>query len=205
MRCRSVQRLAVFRKIRFLVGLREASLHRPVRYALRAAHRRKHAHVLLRVDVYKRQNLFWAFIYNIIGIPLAAGVFINLLGWQLNPMFGAAAMSLSSFCVVTNALRLNLLNIRSTKHDKKIKSAKPAEMKTIEVKETKTMEKTIKINGMMCPHCEATVKKCLEAFPQVTSAEVSHEKGTAVIQLNAEISDAELKKAIEDKGYEVVD
>lgn len=91
-------------------------------------------------------------------------MFINLLGWQLNPMFGAAAMSLSSFCVVTNALRLNLLNIRSTKHDKKIKSAKPAEMKTIEVKETKTMEKTIKINGMMCPHCEATVKKCLEAF-----------------------------------------
>ena len=151
------------------------------------------------------ENLFWAFIYNIIGIPLAAGVFINQLGWQLNPMFGAAAMSLSSFCVVTNALRLNLLNIRSTKHDKKIKSAKPAEMKTIEVKETKTMEKTIKINGMMCPHCEATVKKCLEAFPQVTSAEVSHEKGTAVIQLNAEISDAELKKAIEDKGYEVVD
>ena len=151
------------------------------------------------------ENLFWAFIYNIIGIPLAAGVFINLLGWQLNPMFGAAAMSLSSFCVVTNALRLNLLNIRSTKHDKKIKSAKPAETKTIEVKETKTMEKTIKINGMMCPHCEATVKKCLEAFPQVTSAEVSHEKGTAVIQLNAEISDAELKKAIEDKGYEVVD
>ena len=150
------------------------------------------------------ENLFWAFIYNIIGIPLAAGVFINLLGWQLNPMFGAAAMSLSSFCVVTNALRLNLLNIRSTKHDKKIKSAKPAEMKTIEVKETKIMEKTIKINGMMCPHCEATVKKCLEAFPQVTSAEVSHEKGTAVIQLNAEISDAELKKAIEDKGYEVV-
>ena len=150
------------------------------------------------------ENLFWAFIYNIIGIPLAAGVFINLLGWQLNPMFGAAAMSLSSFCVVTNALRLNLLNIRSTKHDKKIKSAKPAETKTIEVKETKTMEKTIKINGMMCPHCEATVKKCLEAFPQVTSAEVSHEKGTAVIQLNAEISDAELKKAIEDKGYEVV-
>ena len=151
------------------------------------------------------ENLFWAFIYNIIGIPLAAGVFINLLGWQLNPMFGAAAMSLSSFCVVTNALRLNLFNIRSTKHDKKIKSAKPAEMKTIEVKESKTMEKTIKINGMMCPHCEATVKKCLEAFPQVTSAEVSHEKGTAVIQLNAEISDAELKKAIEDKGYEVVD
>ena len=150
------------------------------------------------------ENLFWAFIYNIIGIPLAAGVFINLLGWQLNPMFGAAAMSLSSFCVVTNALRLNLLNIRSTKHDKKIKSAKPAEMKTIEVKEKKTMEKTIKINGMMCPHCEATVKKCLEAFPQVTSAEVSHEKGTAVIQLNAEISDAELKKAIEDRGYEVV-
>ena len=150
------------------------------------------------------ENLFWAFIYNIIGIPLAAGLFINLLGWQLNPMFGAAAMSLSSFCVVTNALRLNLLNIRSTKHDKKIKSAKPAEMKTIEVKEKKTMEKTIKINGMMCPHCEATVKKCLEAFPQVTSAEVSHEKGTAVIQLNAEISDAELKKAIEDRGYEVV-
>ena len=154
------------------------------------------------------ENLFWAFIYNIIGIPLAAGVFIHLLGWQLNPMFGAAAMSLSSFCVVTNALRLNLFNIRSTKHDKNHtghKSANSAEMKTVEVKESKTMEKTIKITGMMCPHCEATVKKCLEAFPQVTSAEVSHEKGTAVLQLNGEISDAELKKAIEDKGYEVVD
>ena len=142
------------------------------------------------------ENLFWAFIYNIIGIPLAAGVFIPLLGWQLNPMFGAAAMSLSSFCVVTNALRLNLVNIRSPKRDRKIH--------TKQVKEVKPMNKTLKIEGMMCGHCEATVKKCLEALPQVESAEVSHEKGTAELVLNAEISDDVLKQAVEAQGYTVL-
>lgn len=141
------------------------------------------------------ENLFWAFIYNIIGIPLAAGVFISLLGWKLNPMFGAAAMSLSSFCVVTNALRLNLLNVRSTKRDKKIKSKS--------TKEKKTMETTLKIEGMMCPHCEATVKKALEELAQVESADVSHEKGTAVIKLKESVSQEVLKKTVEDKGYKV--
>ncbi len=143
------------------------------------------------------ENLFWAFIYNVIGIPLAAGVWIPLFGWQLNPMFGAAAMSLSSFCVVTNALRLNFFNIRSAKRDRKIKTQ-------IQVKETKTMEKTMKIEGMMCPHCEARVKKCLEALPEVTEAIVSHEKGTAVLTLNAEIADSTLKKTVEDQGYTVI-
>ena len=146
------------------------------------------------------ENLFWAFIYNVIGIPLAAGVWIPLLGWQLNPMFGAAAMSLSSVCVVTNALRLNFFNIRSAKRDKKIKTV---EVK-IEAKETATMEKTMKIEGMMCAHCEARVKKCLEALPQVDEAVVSHEQGTAVLKLNADVSDDVLKKAVEDQGYEVV-
>lgn len=144
------------------------------------------------------QNLFWAFIYNVIGIPLAAGVWIPLFGWQLNPMFGAAAMSLSSFCVVTNALRLNFLNIRSAKRDKKIKPV------TVTVKEKTTMEKTMKIEGMMCPHCEARVKKCLEALPQVDAAIVSHEAGTAVLTLNAEITDSELKRVVEDQGYTVI-
>lgn len=144
------------------------------------------------------QNLFWAFIYNVIGIPLAAGVWIPLFGWQLNPMFGAAAMSLSSFCVVTNALRLNFLNIRSAKRDKKIKPV------TVTVKEKTTMEKTMKIEGMMCPHCEARVKKCLEALPQVDTAVVSHEAGTAVLTLNAEIADSELKRVVEDQGYTVI-
>lgn len=144
------------------------------------------------------ENLFWAFIYNVIGIPLAAGVWIPLFGWQLNPMFGAAAMSLSSFCVVTNALRLNLFNIRSAKRDRKIKTVE------VKVKEKTTMEKTLRIEGMMCPHCEARVKKCLEALPQVTEAVVSHEKGTAVLTLNAEIEDGVLKKAVEDQGYTVV-
>ncbi len=142
------------------------------------------------------ENLFWAFIYNIIGIPLAAGAFISLLGWKLNPMFGAAAMSLSSFCVVTNALRLNLLNVRSTKRDRKIKSKNK--------KEKKTMETTLKIEGMMCPHCEANVKKALEELPQVESADVSHEKGTAVIKLKESVSQEVLKKTVEDKGYKVV-
>ena len=137
-----------------------------------------------------KENLFWAFIYNVIGIPVAAGVFINLFGWQLNPMFAAAAMSLSSFCVVTNALRLNFFKT----------GAKP-EKKTKE--EKKTMEKTLKIEGMMCGHCEATVKKALEELPQVTSAEVSHESGTAKVTLNAEISDDALKAVVEAKGYKV--
>ncbi len=145
------------------------------------------------------ENLFWAFIYNVIGIPLAVGVYIKLFGWELDPMFGAAAMSLSSFCVVTNALRLNLFDVSSSKGDKKIK---PIENFEIE-KEQFKMEKTLKINGMMCPHCEATVKKTLEAFDEVESAEVSHEKGTAVIKLNGDIDMNELKKAVVDKGYTV--
>lgn len=144
------------------------------------------------------ENLFWAFVYNTIGIPLAAGVWISVFGWQLSPMFGAAAMSLSSFCVVTNALRLNLFKIHSTKRDKKIKPV------TVEVKESVTMEKTMKIEGMMCPHCEARVKKCLEALPQVDAAVVSHEAGTAVLTLNAEIADSELKRVVEDQGYTVL-
>lgn len=143
------------------------------------------------------ENLFWAFIYNIIGIPLAAGVWIPLLGWRLNPMFGAAAMSLSSVCVVANALRLNWFNLRSTKRDRKIKAI------DLE-KEQKQMEKTIKIEGMMCPHCEATVKKALEAFDAVDTAVVSHKDGTAVVTLNTEISDDELKQAIENQGYKVL-
>ena len=127
------------------------------------------------------ENLFWAFIYNVIGIPLAAGVWIPIFGWTLSPMFGAAAMSLSSFCVVTNALRLNFLNIRSSKRDRKIKN------KTNK-KEKNTMTTTLKINGMMCPHCEATVKTALESIDGVTSAEVSHESGTAVVTLSKEVS-----------------
>ncbi|MGN0498812.1 MAG: heavy metal translocating P-type ATPase [Acutalibacteraceae bacterium] len=141
------------------------------------------------------ENLFWAFIYNVIGIPLAAGVFIAALGWQLTPMFGAAAMSLSSVCVVTNALRLNLFNIYSSKRDRKTKKI---------AKEIKTMQKTMKIEGMMCPHCEATVKKALEELPQVANAEVSHEKGTAVVTLSADISDDVLRKTVEYKGYKVL-
>ena len=142
------------------------------------------------------ENLFWAFIYNIIGIPLAAGVWISLFGWQLNPMFGAAAMSLSSFCVVTNALRLNFINIRSSKRDRKIHVKQR--------KEERSMKKTLKIEGMMCGHCEATVKACLEELPEVSEAVVSHEKGTAELILNAEIADETLKKAVEAKGYTVI-
>ena len=140
------------------------------------------------------ENLFWAFIYNIIGIPLAAGVFIPLLGWQLNPMFGAATMSLSSFCVVSNALRLNLFDPHSARKDHKIKFAK----------EPKTMQKTLKIEGMMCTHCSGRVKKALEELPGVVSAEVSHENGTAVVTMSAPVDDATLKKAVEDQGYQVV-
>ena len=155
------------------------------------------------------ENLFWAFIYNVIGIPLAAGLFIPL-GLTLNPMFGAAAMSLSSFCVVSNALRLNLFNIRSAGKDKPIRPVElppaPAPRQTtcpINVAEENTMKKTIHIEGMMCGHCEATVKKALEALPQVDAAEVSHTAGTAVVTLNADIDDAALTKAVQDKDYKV--
>ena len=139
------------------------------------------------------ENLFWAFFYNVIGIPLAAGVWIPLFGWQLNPMFGAAAMSLSSFCVVTNALRLNWFNVHDARKDKNVKSHKKQEVTT--------MEKTMKIEGMMCEHCEARVKKTLEAIPQVDAAEVSYKAGTAVVTLNAEVGDDVLKKAVEDQDY----
>ena len=141
------------------------------------------------------QNLFWAFFYNSIGIPLAAGVFIPLLHWQMNPMFGAAAMSLSSFCVVTNALRLNLFDLRDASKDKKIKQKE---------KEQKIMEKTMKIEGMMCPHCEARVKKTLEAMEQVEAAEVSYQAGTAIVTLKEEVCDEVLKKTIEEQGYPVL-
>ena len=157
------------------------------------------------------ENLFWAFFYNVIGIPLAAGVWIPIFGWTLNPMFGAAAMSLSSFCVVTNALRLNLFNMHDAKKDKKLKN--PAIIKELvdnnktnhnqENKEIGTMKKTMKIEGMMCGHCEATVKKALEGLDGVTSAEVSHEAGTAVVELSADVADDVLKKTVEDKDYKV--
>ena len=140
------------------------------------------------------ENLFWAFIYNVIGIPLAAGVWIPLLGWQLNPMFGAAAMSLSSFCVVTNALRLNFFDMRNAAKDKKIKRKQ----------EETTMEKTMKIEGMMCGHCEATVKKALEALDGVDHADVSHEQDQAVVTLKDDVADDVLKKAVEDKDYNVI-
>ena len=157
------------------------------------------------------ENLFWAFIYNIIGIPLAAGVFIPF-GLTLNPMFGAAAMSLSSFCVVSNALRLNLFDVHSTKHDRAAKnaaslpavSAQPAAVVNKEsTKEDTAMKKTLKVEGMMCGHCEARVKKALEALPEVDEAVVSHEAGTAIVTLNAEVADDVLKKAVEDQDYPV--
>ena len=157
------------------------------------------------------ENLFWAFFYNVIGIPLAAGVWIPIFGWTLNPMFGAAAMSLSSFCVVTNALRLNLFNMHDAKKDKRLKN--PAIIKELvdnnktnhnqENKEIGTMKKTMKIEGMMCGHCEATVKKALEGLDGVASAEVSHEAGTAVVELSADVADDVLKKTVEDKDYKV--
>ncbi len=170
------------------------------------------------------ENLFWAFIYNIIGIPLAAGVFIPLFHWQLNPMFGAAAMSLSSFCVVTNALRLNLIPVHETDRTQDHKPDRPVQlqedqkkmknqnlnsdtqnhnnMEEIKMEEIK-MEKTMKIEGMMCGHCEARVKKCLEALTQVDEAVVSHEAGTAIVKLNAELADDILRKAVEDQDYQV--
>lgn len=144
------------------------------------------------------ENLFWAFFYNVIGIPLAAGVWIPIFGWQLNPMFGAAAMSLSSFCVVSNALRLNWFKMYDAGRDKKIKVNNKN-------KEESTMTKTMKIEGMMCGHCEARVKKTLEALAGVDSAEVSHEAGTAVVTLNEEVSDDVLKKAVEDQDYKVLE
>ncbi len=172
------------------------------------------------------ENLFWAFIYNVIGIPLAAGVWIPLFGWQLNPMFGAAAMGLSSFCVVSNALRLNLLNLRDARHDRR----RPGKMKKeennkeenpllakgskaalgsshfpSENKEDLKMKKTLKIEGMMCGHCEARVKKCLEAIAGVEEADVSFESGTAEVALSADVSDDVLKKAVEDEDYKVLE
>ena len=143
------------------------------------------------------QNLFWAFFYNVVGIPLAAGVWIPLLGWQLNPMFGAAAMSLSSFCVVTNALRLNLFDLRDAAKDHKIKQNKPKE-------ELKPMEKTMKVEGLMCMHCDARVKKVLEALPEVAEATANHETGIVVVTLNAPVADEVLKKTVEDQDYKVL-
>ena len=148
------------------------------------------------------ENLFWAFIYNVIGIPLAAGLMYQIFGWKLNPMFGAAAMSLSSFCVVTNALRLNFFSLYNSSRDRKSGGLKNTDLNIIT--EESQMEKTMKIEGMMCGHCEATVKKCLEALPEVDEATVSHEKGTAVLKLNADISDEILTKTVEDKDYKVV-
>ena len=143
------------------------------------------------------ENLFWAFFYNAIGIPLAAGVFIPL-GLTLNPMFGAAAMSLSSFCVVSNALRLNLFKLRDNRHDHK-----RTNHLNNEIKEEQAMEKTLEIKGMMCPHCETTVRTALEALPQVQEAQVSHQTGTAVVTLTGPVEDDILRRTVEDKGYTV--
>ena len=145
-----------------------------------------------------KENLFWAFIYNIIGIPLAAGVWIPITGWTLNPMFGAAAMSLSSFCVVMNALRLNFVNVTSPKSDKKIKEV------NINYTEEFKMTKTIKIDGMMCPHCEATVKKALEAIDGVTSATASHTEKQATVELSKDVDTATLEQAVVDAGYTII-
>ena len=144
------------------------------------------------------ENLFWAFIYNMIGIPLAAGVWIPIFGWTLNPMFGAAAMSLSSFCVVTNALRLNFFKIHKTKNVKKIKPVQ------VDIKEIVTMKKTVKIEGMMCPHCEATVKKALEAVDGVETATPNHETNSAEITFTTSVDDEKIKKAVEDAGYKYI-
>ena len=144
------------------------------------------------------ENLFWAFIYNTIGIPLAAGLFYPMFGWKLNPMFGAAAMSLSSFCVVTNALRLNWFRMHDAGRDRKIKTKRKKKQ------EEKIMTKTMTIEGMMCGHCEAAVKKALEALAEVDAAEVSHETGKAVVTLNTEVADDVLKKTVEEKDYKVV-
>ncbi|MCR5153365.1 MAG: metal-transporting ATPase, partial [Lachnospiraceae bacterium] len=159
-----------------------------------------------------KENLFWAFFYNVLCIPLAAGAYINLFGWELNPMIGAAAMSLSSFCVVSNALRLNLLKVYNPKHDRKIKQAenialneenKDNKINTTDTEEKK-MTKTMNIKGMMCVHCEARVKKTLEAIDGVSEAVVSHEKGTAVVTLTKDVANDVLKAAVEGQDYEVV-
>ena len=145
------------------------------------------------------ENLFWAFIYNVIGIPLAAGAWIHLTGWTMNPMFGALAMSLSSFCVVSNALRLNLFDVHSASKDKKIKFNNTNDF----IEEESEMKKKMEIEGMMCGHCEATVKKALEEVDGVKNADVNHKKGVAVVKLSKEVSDDILKKAVEDKEYVV--
>lgn len=154
------------------------------------------------------QNLFWAFFYNTIGIPIAAGVFIPVFGWQLSPMIGAAAMSLSSFCVVTNALRLNLFNIHSSKHDRKRKGRhRGTECENTiseDKKENGEMKKTVKIEGMMCAHCSGRVKQSLEKIPGVESADVSHESGEAILSLTASVSDEVIRAAVEEAGYKVV-
>ena len=149
------------------------------------------------------ENLFWAFFYNVIGIPLAAGLWYPLLGWKLNPMFGAAAMSLSSFCVVTNALRLNLCRVYDPKHDRKATSDRKNKTDKPNESEEKSMTKTMNIEGMMCGHCEARVKKALEALDAVSEAAVSHESGTAVVTLSSDISDEKLKETVEAEDYKV--
>ena len=149
------------------------------------------------------ENLFWAFFYNVIGIPLAAGLWYPLLGWKLNPMFGAAAMSLSSFCVVTNALRLNLCRVYDPKHDRKAKPDRKDKADKPNESEEKSMTKTMNIEGMMCCHCEARVKKALEALDAVSEAAVSHESGTAVVTLSSDISDEKLKETVEAEDYKV--
>ena len=149
------------------------------------------------------ENLFWAFFYNVIGIPLAAGLWYPLLGWKLNPMFGAAAMSLSSFCVVTNALRLNLCRVYDPKHDRKATPDRKNKTNKPNESEEKSMTKTMNIEGMMCGHCEARVKKALEALDAVSEAAVSHESGTAVVTLSSDISDEKLKETVEAEDYKV--
>ena len=149
------------------------------------------------------ENLFWAFFYNVIGIPLAAGLWYPLLGWKLNPMFGAAAMSLSSFCVVTNALRLNLCRVYDPKHDRKATPDRKNKTNKPNESEEKSMTKTMNIEGMMCGHCEARVKKALEALDAVSEAAVSHERGTAVVTLSSDISDEKLKETVEAEDYKV--
>ena len=151
------------------------------------------------------ENLFWAFFYNVVGIPLAAGLWYPVFGWKLNPMFGAAAMSLSSFCVVSNALRLNFCKLHDAGRDRKVKPANITIINEQSGKDGKeTMTKTMKIEGMMCGHCEARVKKVLEALAEVDSAEVSHEAGTAVVTMSAEVSNEVLKKTVEDQDYKVI-